>query len=73
MLGDEKEYLCRCNNKLLRSILSIIDKLITNGQVVFTSCSFQEQKTLTPTYTDVGVLDDDVQKLYSKYIMGVLK
>lgn len=68
ILGDEKEFLCRCNNKLLKSVLSNIDALVNNGALTFSSYNFREQRSLT--YTDVGVLDADVQKLYTKYIMG---
>ena len=71
ILGDEKDFLCRCNNKLLRSVLSSLDDLVNNGTLLFSSCNFREQSTLT--YTDVGVLDADVQKLYSKYIMGLFQ
>ena len=71
ILGDEKEYLCRCNNKVLRSVLSQVDTLVSKGLVTFTNSNFQDQTNLQ--FTDVGMLDDDVQNLYDKYIMGFLQ
>ena len=35
ILGDEKEFLLRCNNNLLRSVLTIIDKLVNCEKIHF--------------------------------------
>ena len=68
IIGDEKSFLCKCNNRLLKSILNHIDDLVNTGKIKFMSINYTDQASLT--YTDVGILDDNVQKLYSNYIMG---
>lgn len=69
ILGDEKEFFCRCNNKLLKSILKQIENLLEERKISFQPFEYKDQISLVQT-TDVGILDDDVQKMYNKYICG---
>ena len=68
IIDGEKSYLRNFNNRLLKSILTHIDALVNSGKINFNPIKYTDQNSLT--YTDVGMLDDDAQKLYSKYIEG---
>ena len=71
ILGDEKDFLCRCNNKLLSSIFDNLEDLISQNKVMFQSCKYTDQRKLSDFVTDVGILDKNNQALYNKYSKGI--
>lgn len=71
ILGDEKDFLCRCNNKLLSSIFDNLEELISQNKVMFQSCKYTDQRKLSDFVTDVGILDKNNQALYNKYSKGI--
>ena len=72
VLNDDKEFLCKCNNKVIRSVLEVIEELIQKNKIKFVPKVIHNSDQNLVT-TDVGILEDDVQKLYDKYSSGIFE
>lgn len=72
VLDNDKEFLCECNNKVIRSVLEVIEELIQKNKIKFVPMVIRNSVQNLVT-TDVGILEDDVQKLYDKYSSGIFE
>lgn len=71
ILGDEEEFLCRCYNKLLKTIFEILESLISEKKVMFMECNYMDQKGFSEFFLEVGSLDKWNQEFYDKYTKGI--